>query len=602
MDGVNLMSGFDTTLDVLTDSLNHDAPRVLGHVLTRGDPRLRRRTVEWLIASKNGRVQSLLVRHFRFLGTVCERLVYENVGRIGPGLRAAMSTRRGELQKTVVEIVRDVEDCSLAYLAGEATASSDERVRALAVDVLWRWARDVRREEMSAEGPVEVALGDRYLKRRRFVLEGLQRAFSVQAMARSPRILRSVAMLADHRASWFWSTMGLRHDTRRQVLMRSLEESLDAEMYGFLVRGLQHEGVGSDIGVLLDRSFGRVELESLLREFARLGPATKASARRLRDVPWLGAGEASLEALPANLVATAQALAVASDMPRRRLAIVCRGIAVNHAEADARRVATETLIHCGAEARDDLRMVAQSAPSPSAALAVLHLVRRGELNLATEREDDATRTVGNLLRDWWELSAVDRREIGRGLTPTLRAHADLLRHHLIGASRTRRAAVDLVRQAQVGDVFNEQLRLLAADDSDTRIQSAALTAAAESLAGGVSDILQQGLNSWDSRVRANAIEALDHHQARDEVFLPFASDDSPRVRANVAVALLGRNRDEGRDTLEQLLTGDERERVSGLWAFSKTHPEGFLGTAERLARQDPSPKVRTRASELLASA
>lgn len=596
------MSGFDITLDVLTGSLNHDAPRVLAHVLTRGDPRLRRRTVEWLIASKNGRVQSLLVRHFRFLGTVCERLVYENVARIGPGLRAAMNTRRSELQRTVVEIVRDVEDHSLAYLAGEATASSDERVRALAVDVLWRWARDVRREEMASDGPIEVVLGDRYLQRRRFVLEGLERAFSVQAMARSPRILRSVAMLADHRASWFWSTLGLRRDARRQVLMRSLEESLDTELYGFLVRGLQHEAVASDIAVLLNRSLTRPRLALLLEEFARLGPATRTAARHLRDVPWLGAGEASLETLPANLVATAQALAVASGMPRRRLAIVCRGIAVNHAEADARRVALETLIHCGAEARDDLRMVAQSAPSPSAGLAVLHLVRRGDLALAQDRKDDATRTVGNLLRDWWDLSASDRREIGRGLTPTLRDHADLLRHHLIGASRTRRAAVDLVRHGQVADVFSEQLRLLASDDSDTRIQSAALAAAAESLAGGVSDILKQGLTSWDSRVRANAIEALDRQQARDEVFLRLARDESPRVRANVAVALLDRNHAEGRDTLGRLLTGDERERVSGLWAFSKARPEGFLRTAELLARQDPSSKVRSRASALSAPA
>jgi HEAT repeat protein len=227
-------------------------------------------------------------------------------------------------------------------------------------------------------------------------------------------------------------------------------------------------------------------------------------------------------------------------------------------------------------------------------------VRRGTLELGDEAA--AARLVGNLLRDWTDLSATDRRELGRGLTAVLRDRPNLLRHHLISGSRTRRVAVDLVRQAQVADVYHEQLRVLAASDADTQLQSAALTAVAEGLSDGVNEVLQLGLNSWDARVRANAVEALDRREAADEVFLRFTQDPSPRVRANAARALIERRRDEGRATLEQMLTGSEAERVSGLWVFSRMRPEGFARTAEMLARRDPSERVRSKAAELLASA
>jgi len=70
----------------------------------------------------------------------------------------------------------------------------------------------------------------------------------------------------------------------------------------------------------------------------------------------------------------------------------------------------------------------------------------------------------------------------------------------------------------------------------------------------------------------------------------------------VARALIHRGRDEGRQVLEQMLSGDEAERISGLWAFSRTHPEGFSRTAQMLAEQDPSQRVRQKAAELLATA
>lgn len=590
------MSGFDTTLDVLMASENRDVPRLLGHVLTRGDMRLRRRAVERLLATTDGRRQMLLVRHFKSLGTHLERTVYEQIGHMGAGLRAAMNTRDPRMQAVVVEIVRDTGDASLAYLVGEATNSSDESVRGKAVDLLWRWSADIRRQEMKEDGPADIVLGEAFTRRRRFMLEGLQRAFTMRRAAETPRILSAAAMLADSWATWFWSAMGIRRDARRRALVRNLRERFGPEMLAFAVRALERESIAAEAASLLAKPCDRRGLEALLREFNRHGRLSKSAMRHLREAPWLGAGEAALEQVPSNLVATALALAVGSGMPRKRLAIVCRGIAVNHAEAEARRVALDTLSHCGDAATEEFRVAACTAPNPSAGTAVLHLTRRGELG------ELSVELVAKLLRDWWDLAETDRREVGRGLTPMLRSHPELLRHHLIAGSRTRRAAVGLVRAAQVADVFSPQIRLLASDVADTQLQSAALTAAAESMGEGIVEVLRRGLDSWDARVRANALEALDRREARDDVFLQFMSDPSHRVRANAALALIERDRAEGRATLRQMLTGSEDERLSALWVFSRTRPSGFVRTAGLLANQDPSQRVRQKAGELLASA
>jgi len=591
------MSGFDTTLDVLLDSANRDAPRLLGHVLIRGDMRLRERAVERLMATTDGRRQALLVHYLDCLGHNLETRVLGGIGHMGAGLRHAMTLRDPRMQVTVVRMVRDTQDQSLAYLVGEAACSADQSVRGQAVDLLWRWSVALRRQEMALDGPAEMLLDEASLRRRTFVTEGLQRAFTSRFAAESPRTLCAAAMLADRYASWFWGAMNVRRDTRRRALMAHLAETLEPEMLSFLVQALDREGLAGDAAGLLHQAFDGRTVEALLREFARRPALSAPALRRLREAPWLGAGEVTLEQAAPPLVTTALALAAGSGMPRPRLAILCRSVAVNHREPEARRVALEALAHSGEAAGPELRIVAETAPQPSAGAAILHLLRRGEL------AEPSGRVMMNLLRDWWDLSPVDRREVGRGLASALRGQPELLRDHLAARGEARRrAAVALVRLAQVADVFDGELKAMAADARDTQLQSAALSAIAEGAVEGLAAVLHQGLGSWDARVRANALEALDRREARDDVFLRFTDDPSPRVRANAARALIDRNRPEGSVTLRRMLTGGEAERLSALWVFSRTRPDGFVPTARLLASRDPSGRVRGKAAELLKSA
>jgi len=590
------MPGFDTTLDVLMASTNRGAGRLLAHLLTAGDMTLRRRTVERLVGSTDERRQALVVTHFKDLGHELETYVLEQIGRLGPGLRAAMATRRPQSQAAALDLIDQTQDVSLAYLVGEAVNTADEAVRGRAVDLLYRWAVDLRRAEREQPAAAPVGSGLALLRRRKFVLEGLQKAFGLRLAVDAPRILRAAAMLADESAGWFWGALDLRRDARRQALMSSLAARLEPEMFAFVVQALERPSTGADAAELVDREFPRHDLELLLAEFGRRPMISQEAARRLRSVQWLSPGSKILTALPAAAVSQALALAVQSGLAPTQIALLCRTVATGHPEAEARRVAVEALAHAGEAALADLRHVAGAASEQTAALAVLFLARRGKLAAPTDIE------ISNLLRDWHALDETERREIGRSLTLALRSQPEPLRPHLRRDAPGRSAAVNLLRLAEAPEPFTAELADLAADESDHRLQSAAVAAVAESRAAGVAEILRQSLRSADGRVRANAVEAFDRRHAEPEVFLPFVNDTNNRVRANAALALIERNSPEGRETLRAMLKAGEAERLSALWVFSRSRPKGFAATAELLSRQDPSRLVRQKAAALLASA
>jgi len=588
------MSGFQTTLDTLLRSTNRGALPLLSRVLVHGDPSMRRQTVQRLLESTNGRRQALLLRHFDALGDALAELVVESAGRLGPAMRQAMASRRPGLQRAALRVIRETGDTSLAYLVAEVTASGDQAVRSEAVDLLCRWTLELRSREITASGPAATMLDAEFCRSRQFVLEALRKAFAMRQAVQMPRVLRAVAMLADDSASWFWSAMAIRRDGRRRRLFQVLAEEMPAELFGFAVRALERESTAAEAAELLQRPLDRKHLTALLQEFTRHPQLSATAVGQLRGVPWLSAGDEALVQLPAELVANALSVAVRSGMPSGRLAVLCRSLAVGHGDGEARRMAIEALAHCGQAATGELQLVATDAPRPSAALAVLRLVRRKEFQVPSEQ------AVTNLLRDWWDIEAAQRLEIGRAMTLVLRDQPAVLQEHLAAGSESRTAAVNLIRHASVSGRFADRLMDLAGDESDRRLQSAAVSAVGDCAGDGVVLALNLALRSSDPRVRANAVAAFDRRHADAEIFLPYVRDGSNRVRANAALALLDRGRPEGQQALRGMLSAGETDRISALWVFSKARPAGFIRTAELLSRRDPSSRVRRKAAQLLA--
>lgn len=591
------MDGFLRTLEVLLSSENIDAPKLLSHVLTRGAMPLRRKIVERLIDETDGRRQVMLLRHFSQLGAPLEQMLLENVGRLGPAMRFAMSSRLATLQQAALELIRQTSDMSLAYLAGEALGSGDAEVRAAGLDMLWHWTVSIRDREICCGGPADVELGTDYRRQRKFVIEGLQKAFAQPDSPHQPRVLKAAAMLADDSASWLWRALEDRNDTRRRSLMTLLQQDTEPRMYGFVVQALERLSLQNEAAELLNRPLQPQALSHLMDEIGRRESLSDEAARLLKNVPWLAAGSTAIHKLQAEPAARALALAARSGMPRSQLSALCRTVAIGHPQSEARQAATLALTHLGEAACDDLVMVARDAPSPTGGLAVAGLARIGG---AAKAADGAL--IGSLLRDWQALEPHQRSQAAKALAPALRSRPELLRDYLVRGDKHMTQALELLRAAPASAAYAEELKHLASTNMDHRQQSAAVAALADCMSEGVSETLRLALGSEDARVRANALEGLDQRDADAVVFLPFTNDANNRVRANAARALLHRQHPAGRETLRQMFKSNERDRVSALWVFSKLRPREFSPVATMMAGQDPSRLVRSKATELLASA
>jgi hypothetical protein len=110
------------------------------------------------------------------------------------------------------------------------------------------------------------------------------------------------------------------------------------------------------------------------------------------------------------------------------------------------------------------------------------------------------------------------------------------------------------------------------------------------------------LGSCDSRVRANAIEALWFHQTPEstKIFRDALSDPSRRVVVNALIGLCHQNDPTAREKLIGLLQHPcEMFRAAAIWACSHLYEEGAI-PALQLLKTDPSEVVREKAANVLA--
>ena len=88
---------------------------------------------------------------------------------------------------------------------------------------MWTAQDDALATYAAKMSAADVALDAQFSRRRKFVLEGLQRAFALGRAAEMPRVLTAAAMLAEASTGWFWCAMDGRRDARRAALRDEAE-------------------------------------------------------------------------------------------------------------------------------------------------------------------------------------------------------------------------------------------------------------------------------------------------------------------------------------------------------------------------------------------
>ncbi len=215
----------------------------------------------------------------------------------------------------------------------------------------------------------------------------------------------------------------------------------------------------------------------------------------------------------------------------------------------------------------------------------------------------AAESVEAFFERWLSISVAARAAAGRALMAERpRDFAAALGEVLVGGSRAQKLrGIDLARRLHmmVEQVEAPIIRLSAC--GDPHVASSAVAALADGRAPRRVTAARAALGHPDSRVRANAVEALGQIDPDAEDRLGrYCDDPDNRARANAVLALLRRGRGEAEGALRDMLRdGDALHRVSGVWVARRGRAAPAAGELRRMARRDEIPEVRARAAAAL---
>jgi HEAT repeat protein len=162
-----------------------------------------------------------------------------------------------------------------------------------------------------------------------------------------------------------------------------------------------------------------------------------------------------------------------------------------------------------------------------------------------------------------------------------------------------RRALDILETLDNVSLFVRWLQRLGYRQ-DGRIRSKAVKLICDM--GHRASLMQRNLNSEDSRVRANTVEALwgTTTKEAEAIYLGALNDESHRVVANAIVGLYPINKEFALETLKQLTEhASPMFRLAIAWALGKIGDRRGVELLQRLS-QDHSPAVRKRAQTVLA--
>lgn len=160
----------------------------------------------------------------------------------------------------------------------------------------------------------------------------------------------------------------------------------------------------------------------------------------------------------------------------------------------------------------------------------------------------------------------------------------------------------------VGDlnqgVFYENALIAVARSTRTREVASAVRGLASIKSDLASHVLEASLAHADSRVRANAVEALGRRRAKEHVgqLESMAERESNRPRANAIVELYKLDRPVAFDALTAMLDDSQHNhRISGLWLADDQTIVRAAPKIVELSVADSDPSVRTRAQRTFSS-
>jgi HEAT repeat protein len=340
-------------------------------------------------------------------------------------------------------------------------------------------------------------------------------------------------------------------------------------------------------------------------------------ARRTREAHWWHTVESATELDSFTAAKLMEFLAISGIDPQRRNEMLLHFAGSPHADVRARLLVTlqavgdPSLLDLAGklleDPADEVKLAAARAiiglNPPNKARMLMPLLNSAseELRRMATREL-ATASFDRYLRSFDRLEPETREAAARALAKIDARIVDRLAEEITALDPERRLrALRVIDYVDAETDLRQNLMALLSDP-DRRVRATVIKIVQLTESADGMRLLVAALSDPDRRVRANAIEAFEDGEDPRVVplLLPFLYDEDNRVRANAAKAVWNLGSEEGRMTLQTMLSSpDEMMRLSAVWATGEVRFPGAVDLLLARAEADPSPAVREKISDTL---
>jgi len=628
------------TFDCLAALPAASALRILVSALEEPNTEIREHAVSALLSRGETAGLRALVRAAHVLGPA-RRLLIEAFDILIPALRETMHDSWPQARLNAVDLAADCGDARLASLPAQALGDPETAVREKAAAVLLTWARDLAADwRASRDIP---GARDHLRGQRSALLVALWEAFRTydgpDTLGRQA-VLEALVHLDRRQLANALTQIRDGADPRLAAaldLVHTSDEPVAATLAYLL---LEHPRVAAKAMQAITERRDSAFVDALLDGISALDrEGVLVRLREATHVEWLDSADADLAALtPARMKALVRFVSATGLDPSAQATFLCQlmgrtppqgRLAILQAAADlpekvARPVTRTALLDqdetvqvaaaqlvVDNEWSDRDRLLVGRLASPFEA--VRHLVIRELSRYSFQR----------YLAAFDELDPTTRELAGRAVQ---RIDSQMLEHladelHALDAKRRFRA----LQVVQTLNLASELAEVLAGllNDRDRVVRATAIKVLGVVRTLDAMQAIIAALGDPDERVQANVIDVLEslHSEKFIGLLEPFLRHPNNRVRSNAARALLRLEYPPARGVLFGMLEeASEAMRLSAVWTLSalgsreprigspqstiqnseseiETPVPGALARLERLALEDPSPRVRARAQE-----
>ncbi|MFN3168354.1 MAG: HEAT repeat domain-containing protein [Phycisphaeraceae bacterium] len=564
-----------------------------------------------------------LVAAYHRLPEDLKHKVVAQAEQFSTSIRRAAGGRGDQASLNALTIIEQAASTRLAYLVTSMCRHNDAHVREQAGRCLVALARRAASSPEPNRQPHLDTLSTRFL------VEAVEQAVVLYSRHDQPAVLSAMLWLLPRPMPEALAALRSAEHAAAEPLAHRLTAEPDPASRRALLsliairpladacaRALTDANLGQKLGEVIEAGH-LLALPAVSRALARARQpdALWPDAKQQRSMPpiarrWLPAYLAATTPDAHEQVARLAPLARQTDTPTR-LAVLRRLLTIAKSNnADARAAA--------GNANDALALLTRD-PEPAIARAALwHLIQadyaglpRILADLVNSRHPAIRRVASKHLAPlgfdrywdaWPKLDPKRRVAAGRAL---IKIDGEFHRHLASRlASRDpdkRLRALGIIAVLNQGCFFEEVLLDLCASH-DERIVASAVKALSGCTSQAAKKTLDLALEHDDARIRANALEAISHSQAAENLdkLLDMAQDQAQRPRANAIKALLELRAKDALPSLTRML-GDQRaqHRISALWLIDEL---GILHLARLVAEMsltDEDEQVKKRAGVVI---